>query len=123
MKRFFESMRLTGPACAALLFVAMNPVAQATVPTTAKQLVGKVLVSYGDLDLNREADVEILLGRIEKAAYRACGGNPRLHPSYTLMPHHTVAVFKECREEAIARAIGEVDAPVLAQARLHAARN
>jgi UrcA family protein len=116
MKRFVES----SSACAALLFLAVSFTAQAHQPAPERQRVRSVPVSYADLDLTREADVKILLTRIEKAAYRACGGNPWLHPAYNVMPARTEAVFKECREDAVARAIGELDAPVLALARVEA---
>jgi hypothetical protein len=36
------------------------------------------------------------------------------------MPSYTESVFKDCREDAITRAVLAVDAPVLAQARLQA---
>lgn len=121
MKRIIESLPVTSPAWAAVLFLAINPVAQAKLPSPEKQFVKSVRVTYTDLDLSQQADVQILLDRIEKAAYRACGGNPRRHPSYSVMPNHTEAVFKECREDAIARAVGVIDAPVLSQARLQAA--
>jgi UrcA family protein len=121
MKRFLESIRLTSLACAALSCLAIQPAAQATLASGEKKLVGTVRVAYADLDLTREADIQILLGRIKKAAFRACGGNPRLHPSYGVMPGRTESVFKECREDAIARAIDEIDAPVLSLARVEAA--
>ena len=120
--KLLESIRVAAPACAALVFLAINPTAQAKLPQVEKVLVGTVRVAYSDLDLTRKTDVEVLLGRIEQAAYRACGGNPRRHPSYAVMPDRTEAVFKDCREDAITRAIVAVDAPVLSQARLQAAR-
>jgi UrcA family protein len=121
MKRVLESIRLTSPAWAALLCLAINPAAQAKLPSAEKKLVGTVRVAYADLDLTQETDVQLLLGRIENAAYRACGGDPRRHPSYGVMPRRTKAVFKECREDAITRAFGAMDAPVLLQARVQAA--
>jgi UrcA family protein len=121
MKRLLESIRLTSPAWAALLCLAITPAAQAKLPSAEKKLVGTVRVSYADLDLTQQADVQLLLGRIEKAAYRACGGDPWRHPTYDVMPRRTRAVFKECREDAIARAIGAIDTPVLSQARVQAA--
>jgi len=120
MKRFLESIRLTGPAWAALLCFAIHPAAEARLPSAEKSLVGKARVTYSDLDLTRHADVQILLGRLQKAAYRACGGDPRRHPSYDVMPLYTEAVFKDCRENAIARAIDAINAPVLSQARVQA---
>jgi UrcA family protein len=100
-----------------LLCFAINPAAQATA-SAEKKLVRAVHVAYADLDLTREADVQLLLGRIENAAYRACGGDPRQHPSHSVIPRRTEAVFKECREEAIARAVGTINAPALSQARV-----
>jgi UrcA family protein len=117
MMRFLESIRLTSPAWATLLCFAINPAAQATA-SAEKKLVRTVRVAYADLDLTRQADVQRLLGRIENAAYRACGGDPRRHPSYRVIPRRTEVVFKECREAAIARAVGTIDAPVLSQARV-----
>jgi hypothetical protein len=38
-----------------------------------------------------------------------------------MTPGYTAAVFNECREDAIARAIGAIDAPALSQARVQAA--
>lgn len=122
MKQLIESIRCAVPACAVLFCIAINPAAQATSLSQERQFVGSVRVSYADLDLTRPSDVEILLERIKKAAYRACGGSPRLHPSYTVMPGRTVMVYKECREDAIARAIDDVDAPALSQARIQTAR-
>ena len=112
--------RLLGPASAALLFLAVNP-AQAWQSSPERQLIRTERVTYADLDLSRQADARILLGRIKKAAFRACGGDPRRHPTYTLMPRRTEMAFKDCREDAIARAIGSIDAPVLSQARLQPA--
>jgi UrcA family protein len=121
MKRFIDSIRLAIP-CVIVACAGMYQTAQATSLSTEKKFVGSVRVSYADLDLTRQSDVDILLERIKKAAYRACGGNPRLHPTYSVMPGRTVTVFKECREDAIARAVDEVDVPVLAQARLNESR-
>jgi len=117
VKCLLESIRLTSPAWATVLCFAINPAAQAT-PSAEKKLVRTVRVAYADLDLTRQSDVQLLLGRIENAAYRACGGDPRRHPSYGVIPRRTEAVFKECRKDAIARAVGTIDAPVLSQARV-----
>jgi UrcA family protein len=123
MKRVFESIRVMGPAAAAVLLFAVNPAAHAWQPSSQTQLVRTERVTYADLDLSRQADAQILLGRIKKAAYRACGGDPRRHPSYTLLSRRVEMAYKDCREDAIARAIDSIDAPVLAQARLQPAGN
>jgi UrcA family protein len=117
MKRFFDSIRLALP-CVIVACAGMYQTAQATSFSTGKKFVGSVRVSYADLDLTRQSDVDILLERIRKAAYRACGGNPRLHPSYSALRMRTVVAFRECREDAVARAVDAVDVPMLAQARL-----
>lgn len=118
MNRLFESLRIICPASAAVLLFAVQPAAHAWQPSSPTRLVGTERVTYGDLDLSREADAEILLARIKKAAYRACGGDPRRHPAYTLLPRRVETAFKDCREDAVARAIDSVDAPVLSLARL-----
>lgn len=122
MKRLFESLRVICPASAAVLLFAVQPAAHAWQPSSALRLVGTERVSYADLDLSREADGEVLLGRIKKAAYRACGGDPRRHPSYTLLPRRVEMAYKDCREDAIARAIDSIDTPVLSLARLQLAQ-
>jgi UrcA family protein len=113
----FESVKLATPAWAMLLYVAISPAAHAGAQSDEKERVASVRVVYADLDLTREADVRILLDRIEKAAYRACGGNPRQHWTYGAMPELTTAAFAECREDAIARTLSAIDAPALTQAR------
>jgi UrcA family protein len=82
-------------------------------PHTATQLerIASINVRVADLDLQDDADVQVLLGRLERAAIKACGGNPRFHASYDLMPRHTTEVFRKCRHDAIARAVATIDAP------------
>lgn len=121
MTRLLKSLPILGPASAALLLLAVNAAAQAGQLSPERQLVRTERVSYADLDLSRQSDAQILLDRIKKAAYRACGGDPRRHHSYTLIPRRTEMAFKDCREDAIARAIDSIDAPVLAQARVQPA--
>jgi UrcA family protein len=82
-------------------------------PVEKMESVGRVQVSYHDLDLQKEADARVLLKRLERAAYRACGGNPKLYLSYRVIPDRTVEVFKECREEAVARAVAAVHSVTL----------
>ena len=117
MKLTAGSIGLVSAVCASLLSLALDTAAHASVRSEEKEVVGTVRVAYGDLDLAKEADAEILLGRIEKAAYRACGGNPRHYWTYNAMPRRTTEVFEECRADAIARTIDAIDAPALSQAR------
>jgi UrcA family protein len=118
MKYAFEFMRAAIPAGALLACLAIHPSAQAETRPEKKELVTRVRVTYADLDLTRQLDAQVVLGRIQAAAFRACGGNPRRHIRYDVMPGRVEAVFKECREEAVARAIREIHAPALSQAHL-----
>ena len=77
--------------------------------------VGKVRVDLKDLDLHRPADAHILLERLKSAAYVACGGDPKLNNSYRTRPGKTVAVYEECRENAMKRAIHQIGARELTQ--------
>jgi len=79
-------------------------------------IIGSISVPYHDLDLRIEAEARKLLTRLERAAVRACGGNPMWHSLYQVAPDYTVAVFKECRRDAVARAVARIDAPTLTQA-------
>ena len=79
--------------------------------------VGRVTVSYGDLDLETDADVRIMMSRLEQAAYRACGGDPRWNPSYNLLWATLGAQYRECRSDAVSRAVAVVDAPLLSRMR------
>jgi UrcA family protein len=107
--------RSHSPLLAALFLSAtISQSAFAHAPTTLT--LGSVQVRYPDLDLHRSADAQVLLGRLERAAVQACGGNPKFHPSYEVMPRRTVEVFQECRRNAVAAAVAKVGAPTLSQA-------
>lgn len=71
--------------------------------------IASVRVDYSDLDLSRESDSHILLDRLERAAYVACGGAPSMHRSYELMPRFIQRVYRECRENAVSRALTELN--------------
>jgi UrcA family protein len=75
--------------------------------------VARVHVAYPDLDIEKETDARVMLDRLKRAAYVACGGNPRAHHAYDVMPHHTVEIFRECRENAISTAVAEINSPTL----------
>lgn len=77
--------------------------------------VASVEVPYQDLDLRKDADAKAMLARLQRAAVTACGGNPSWHPAFEVMPRRTVAVFQECRRNAIARAVAQIDAPALSR--------
>lgn len=109
MKCTSRFVRASLPTCLALAFVVIHPAAQAESRQEKKNLVGSVSVSYADLDLEQPADAEILVGRIKKAAYQVCGGEPWRHTNYYMMPGRVERAFKECRADAVARAIAAVE--------------
>jgi UrcA family protein len=96
-----------------LIAVALTSNAQASVE---RERILSVSVSHADLDLTRAADAGVLLKRFEAAAWKACGGDPRRHPSYEVMPRYVREAFAECRADAVARAVDEVGSPVLSRA-------
>lgn len=100
-----------------LIAVALTTNAQASVE---RERILSVAVSRADLDLTRPADAAVLLQRVETAARKACGGDPRRHPSYEVMPRYVRKAFAECRVDAVARAVDEVGSPMLSRA--HAER-
>jgi len=100
-----------------LLAAAVTSHAQAA---TERELIASVRVPLADLNLAAEHDGAQALGRLRDAAYLACGGDARRHPAYKEMPRHTVEVFRECREDALLRAVYEARAPALDRA--HATR-
>lgn len=110
-------MRSLQPAIAAftLALTMISPVTWCKPPDAKPELIGQVRVELKGLDLQNPADARTLLARIEKAAYRACGGNPKLDRTYNLLPERTVEVYERCREAAVKRAIDEIGAAQLAQ--------
>jgi len=98
------------------MLIVFMTIAQSALALSTPERVASITVRFSDLDLRKDADVQVLLGRLQRAAYKACGGNPRFHPSYVLMPHQTAMVFHQCRRDAIARAAASIDAPKLASA-------
>lgn len=113
MKSTFHSLRAAIPVGIALACLAIQPAAQADSRPEMKYLVRAVRVSFGDLDLNRASDAEILMGRLKKAAFRACGGDPRGHVGYDMMPGRVESAFRDCRGAAVERAVAIIDMPQL----------
>ena len=110
-------MRSLAPAITAftLALTMLSPVTWSKPPEAKPELVGQVRVDLKGLDLQNPADARTLLRRIEKAAYRACGGNPKFAWTYDWMPVRTVEVYERCREGAVRRAIDQIGAAQLAQ--------
>ena len=72
-------------------------------------LRGRTVVNYGDLNIGIERDAKILLQRIERAAKKACGGQPTFS-TYTGSLDHT---FRECWAEATARTVKQLSTPMV----------
>jgi UrcA family protein len=70
---------------------------------------GRSVVYYGDLHIETERDAKIMLQRIERAAKKACGG----HPTFSSYTGGLDGTFKECRDEAVARTVKQLGAPVV----------
>lgn len=83
------------------------------------QRIRAVAVSYERSALTGEAAAHDLLARLNDAAFKACGGDPRQHSLYRSTPDLVKAVFRKCQNDAVARAVAEVGSSELAQ--LHAA--
>ena len=75
----------------------------------------QITVTYGDLDLGTLTDARVMLTRLEQAAKRACGGDPRLNPDYNLTFQSLEKTYQECRSDAVARAVVEVNAALLTE--------
>jgi UrcA family protein len=99
-------------ALAGLSFAATASAAGPAAPATAD--VARVVVQYGDLDLDTERGAAALQRRLVAAAREVCGS-----PQPRELKRHREA--RECMDAAIARAVDEVGSPRLA--RLHAGRS
>ncbi|HXQ46650.1 MAG TPA: UrcA family protein [Caulobacteraceae bacterium] len=96
---------LTAPvlcvAAAATLSCAIPAVAQIS------DTVPSVTVKYSDLNIGSRAGVQALFKRIDAAANTACGGAPDIRQLNQL------ASFEACCRSAVARAVVEVNSPML----------
>jgi UrcA family protein len=68
-------------------------------------------VSFADLDLNSDAGADALLRRINAASKRVCQPEPTTPGALS-----DSTDYAGCRNEAIARAVDEVDSPTLSAA-------
>ena len=107
-------MKTFAIASAALLAGCLAGTAQAT----AVRNLPHQVVSYADLDLDKPADAAILLVRIESAARNVCGLRRA-----RLIPLAITQRLEVCVEQATARAIADVDAPLLTDHREIVVRN
>jgi UrcA family protein len=87
-----------------LLVVAGSSLAMAADPVVA---VKTETVRYGDIRLISAVGAAVLYGRLSSAAERACGG-----PIETVPLAQRVR-FKQCVDEAVAKAVADVNNPML----------
>ncbi len=85
----------------------------ASAAQTTRVRAYSVKVNYSDLDLASDSDARELLGRLDRAAFEACGGNERFYPAYKTRVGRAAELFQECREDALSRAVATVDAQKL----------
>lgn len=77
------------------------------VPAWAGPVTRQIVVPYSDLNLSREAGARALIGRIEFAATRVCGGKPAMGDLQAL------AAFRACKEAAVNRALSDIHHPMV----------
>jgi UrcA family protein len=100
----------TGLALAAAVLTMALPAAAGQVKVTDRK-VGSVTVSYEPRELASEAGAREVLRRLERAAYDACGGDPRRNPSWRTSADLTRRAYTQCREAAVARAVADLRSP------------
>ena len=98
-------------AATALLAVSLAGMAHAT--TTVRRGMQQQVVNYADLNLESEADAATLFKRIESAARKVCGLD-----RITVLPLAVQYELQVCANEATARAINDVNAPLLTSRKL-----
>ena len=96
--------------CLALVLTAG---AAAADPFDGSELVeGAVAVSYAEFDLNKPAGASALYERLQRAAAEVCGLNAR---TVGLTGGASTAEKRACYQDALSRAVAQVDAPLLAE--------
>ena len=93
---------------AATALLAGSIVGTAHATTTVRRVMQQQVVSFADLNLDTEADAATLLGRIKSAARRVCGVN-----QVSILPLALQYELQVCAKEATARAVNDVNAPLL----------
>ena len=94
---------------AAIMLAALSFRAHADTSSQPVKITGTSAVYYGDLNLDAEQDAKIMLERIEQAAGKACGG----HPTFSSITGRLDSTFRDCRDEAVARTVGQLGAQLV----------
>jgi UrcA family protein len=85
------------------MFRTLITTAMLTLTITAAQAGPAAVVRFGDLDLSRPADVQVLNGRIMKAAEATCG---------VADPHATSLYYQKWHSTCISRAVTDTSARI-----------
>jgi UrcA family protein len=94
------------------VFAALGSLAQAGSLDTIRQ---EVKLQYWSSELASETGARALLARIDHAAREACGGAPFFYSTYTIAPLAAQRDFAQCHNDAVARTVTALNAPVLTQ--------
>jgi UrcA family protein len=102
MSRFKVKLLSSG----ALLGVLLSPLSTLAASVALEEAPASRVVKYGDLDLSRDAGVAALYSRIRSAAREVC------EPMDAVIMK-MLRVRYDCRQEAVARAVDDVNSPAL----------
>ena len=95
-------------AATALLAVSLAGMAHATTTTATVRVMAQEPVSYHDLNLETEPGADALLTRIQSAARKVC-----IQANPDLMKPNIRDLRQSCTDDATARAVASVNAPLL----------
>jgi UrcA family protein len=99
-------MKLRIATACSLLAASLSALAAAASPVEVQDEIPSRVVKFGDLDLTKDQGAAVLYTRIKTAARAVC-----------LAPYNSVLEQRsssdKCRDQAIARAVGDVHAPAL----------
>ena len=99
-------MKLKTVVACSLFATSLSTLAAVTVPATSEDDQPSRVVKFADLDLTHSQGAAVLYLRIRSAARAVC------LPQYNWMMELR-EITDQCREEAIARAVANVNAPAL----------
>ncbi|PZQ60616.1 MAG: hypothetical protein DI570_13965 [Phenylobacterium zucineum] len=85
-------------------------------PAAAQQVTTKVAVPAAGLDLQNPADAAVMLGRLDRAAAKACGAS-----TFSVRDYQAAVRRSACYRDAMAGAVNAVNAPAVSAAYAHAA--
>ena len=71
-----------------------------------------VSVSFAELDITKPAGAEVLYDRLQRAAQEVCGVNERFYSPYYIAGS---AERRACYQDALDRAVAQIDAPLVSE--------